>query len=1001
MATLKLSALSGVNTVTVTEGANNASDTGNLSAPTVLTGTNIYLPKSAIANENWRGPAMNLSEFNRLERCHLVNAPYDKLLNRSAVVGRAGTSGNTIVLGTETSDFDDNVIANSAVVGGIAHVIRVVNGVPEVRSSEVISAQFDIWPLQAYIYADSVDNLARDRACATSTIRVAFEQWREGVVYYIGIAGVTQEGSIGPISYLTTTVITGIPANTKASITHTRVTLTGNIQFTTNSLLAPTGVTLTEISAGIWEISSAAVAGAFGYRAFVSDVDPATMPTSQRRTFVLANDGGFAMEPDKCQMFLTRKFLIPNQNMIHFRTARGTGARGQLLAREWWARDGIIDPAINGAVPYEWRKFVPGSDPAPETGLDWYMRRGYLAGQVGTTDTCGWVGPATDTFYEQGTTTKIYAVEFWYKASAAYNFTFVPFGGSAFTLNPGGGQSTVTSVPISATTTWQKATFSIRADSIPTSTLGMSWGRPNTDGVTLMIAGFSIKPIGEVAMDMDAAAKALIPPNCLLRNHVTVNDRGYDTELITAKSGTMVAPTIDSFLNLCLDVGATPYMQLQFYPAYNMADIAAYLAAPVSSGHPYALRRQACGRTAPWTDSFTKIIIENGNEPWNNLEIGQSSFIGPRTMLDQATSATITAAKVYGHFCKMQLDALEASPYWSVLEPILDFTVCGRLGNVYGSDAATIAGPSRVSQVLVNTYIGGDTVDFVGRNLDGEGYFTMSSDGICSRLPGYQEVVDLLTPLGIQSAVYEGGIGYAQDSEDTAQEEIDNEILGKSRSAISGTLDAALAFASVNGAFFTYFDIRPGKKWASRALASEGGQEYGTWAVLRKLFVELGQSRVRTLLNFNPLTISVTTTDGSFTPAPFGVYVLESITYPGRTCIAICPRDIDRSLLAPDDPLYNAVYDPEHPVEIITGITSATSVRKLSFCGDFREHNRYPVGFRLNASNGLYDIADSTCVTIAPDWQTITPPSFARIDVNTDIEPVIGGPLIISFRGAT
>jgi hypothetical protein len=996
---LKLASLGGSNTVTVTEGANSASDTGSPTVPAVVTAANAYYAQAANTNDEYVGTALNLDSLDRLDRCFLGNAPNDIFIVRQGIAAKSGTTGNTFILGRE---FTSNFYTSAALIGATARVARVVDGSLQERVSEIVAANVDCWPVEAYIYPHSGGSLSSAQAVGGTTIRVALQNgWRVGVPYYIGIAAVTQAGSIGPITHATTTTIASIPTGTSASVTHSSiVTLTGAIDFTANALLAPTGVTLTEISSGVWEISCSAVAGAFGYRAFVSDVNPTNMAPNQLRTIALASDGGFSMQPGVDHLMVSRTFLEPNDSMYHFRVAANEGGRGLLLARDWWARSGPIDPANNPATPYQWNRFDSG-DPAPATGLEWYMARTYKAGQTQAQggDQCAWIGTATDTFYEQGSTSQIYDVEFWHAASATYNHNYTPLGGSNVVFAPGeAGETTAASQALTSTTTWQKVNLSFRCAAVPTDPRTMFFGRPNTDAVTLKIAGFKISRRGETPLDLPAASKAQIGSGSILRFHMYINGAGFTMDQLTMASGMGGIPNIATSLRIAKELGARPYLQAQWlHTAAEWTYLAAFLAAPVSSGHPAAQRRADQGQFAPWVDEFSEMYLEDGNEPWNRA----GGYIGPVSVVDQVTAAAVSDAQLYGHYTKRMIDAFEASPYWSALSGKLKFLGCGFISTGYGRDAAIIAGPSKIEGVLSSVYIGGDFASFASRLLNGTGFYTMSADYYALQRPLYAARKTELDAIGVSGGAYEAGIGYAQPGQNTAANVIENEIIGKSRSAISGTLDSILGLAAQNAKLYTYFSEGPGDRWKTRALPNEGGQEYGPWRVIRQIQEEMGAFRVKEVLAIKQGSISVTTVKGTYSIPPYSAYRIDSITYPGRVCIAICPHDIDRSLLAGGDALYNAAYDPEHALRVTTGLTSAASVRKLSYCGDFREHNRYPVGFRLNSANGLYDIADATCVAIAPDWVTITPPSVARIDVNADIEPVIGGPLVISFRGAT
>ncbi len=85
--------------------------------------------------------------------------------------------------------------------------------------------------------------------------------------------------------------------------------------------------------------------------------------------------------------------------------------------------------------------------------------------------------------------------------------------------------------------------------------------------------------------------------------------------------------SLHEFLELCKEVGGEPwYVIAPTFSEEDMSNLAAYLAAPVSSGHPYALRRQALGQSEPWTTVFEKIHLEYGNEMWGTASGGDPFF---------------------------------------------------------------------------------------------------------------------------------------------------------------------------------------------------------------------------------------------------------------------------------------------------------------------------------------------------------------------------------------
>ncbi len=72
------------------------------------------------------------------------------------------------------------------------------------------------------------------------------------------------------------------------------------------------------------------------------------------------------------------------------------------------------------------------------------------------------------------------------------------------------------------------------------------------------------------------------------------------------------------FLELCELLGAEPYLPIPIvFSDTEAANLIEYLSGPTSS--PYGARRAARGHPASWTDSFTRIHLELGNEAWNPI----------------------------------------------------------------------------------------------------------------------------------------------------------------------------------------------------------------------------------------------------------------------------------------------------------------------------------------------------------------------------------------------
>ena len=113
--------------------------------------------------------------------------------------------------------------------------------------------------------------------------------------------------------------------------------------------------------------------------------------------------------------------------------------------------------------------------------------------------------------------------------------------------------------------------------------------------------------------------------------------------------------SLHEFLELCEEVGDTEpwYVIPPSFTLDDMENLAAYLAAPVASGHAYALKRQTLGKEDPWTSVFTKIHLEWGNECWGS-NYSPDPFVG----------ASVSGGVRLGIIGTDRFDALRASEYY-------------------------------------------------------------------------------------------------------------------------------------------------------------------------------------------------------------------------------------------------------------------------------------------------------------------------------------------------
>lgn len=117
--------------------------------------------------------------------------------------------------------------------------------------------------------------------------------------------------------------------------------------------------------------------------------------------------------------------------------------------------------------------------------------------------------------------------------------------------------------------------------------------------------------------------------------------------------GTNYHYSLHEFLILCQLVDAEPWYVIPTgFTAAEMESLAAYLAAPVGS-HPYADLRAELGQIEPWTDVFTTIHLEYGNEIWGSNS-GSDPFLG----------ATVRGGHRASEAASRRFAQLKSSPYF-------------------------------------------------------------------------------------------------------------------------------------------------------------------------------------------------------------------------------------------------------------------------------------------------------------------------------------------------
>ena len=111
--------------------------------------------------------------------------------------------------------------------------------------------------------------------------------------------------------------------------------------------------------------------------------------------------------------------------------------------------------------------------------------------------------------------------------------------------------------------------------------------------------------------------------------------------------------SIHEFLELAQVVNAEPwYVIPPTWSSGELQNFIAYLSAPAGT-HPYADKRAAMGQVQPWTDVFTKIHLEMGNEMW-----------GGNTTGDPFAGATLWDGYHVGEFGNQRFSIMRSSNHF-------------------------------------------------------------------------------------------------------------------------------------------------------------------------------------------------------------------------------------------------------------------------------------------------------------------------------------------------
>ncbi len=350
-----------------------------------------------------------------------------------------------------------------------------------------------------------------------------------------------------------------------------------------------------------------------------------------------------------------------------------------------------------------------------------------------------------------------------------------------------------------------------------------------------------IRRAGTPWLDLDAKEYARLREArvSLLRTHPLIKtgrwtyDLAQLTDVPGLASGTGGGSTLPQMLRMAQGADADPWLQIEPHLApEEWQGLVEYLAAPAGAG-PWADKRAAQGREAPWTEAFDRIWFEIGNETWNGL-------FRPWTfpeMVDARTGARYGRGEVYGLFQSHVIAQLRSSPWWgpSGLEQRAVFALGGFNVLDYGERAARMS--PRSGFVGMGPYIGGWDADqpaptgtpanfatllnWVSQNTEPLGARHMARAAAAARARG--------APLEV--GTYEAGPGYVMQGIG-AEGALVQERVMKSQAAGVATLDNFLALSALGYRMQNFFAFGDGRRWRTHARWDLGGQAYPSWKLI-------------------------------------------------------------------------------------------------------------------------------------------------------------------------
>jgi hypothetical protein len=914
-----------------------------------------------VAMPLWDGASVTVKRYGNGRRTGSLEGPavYRDLIEV------AQASDNRILAGSHAFT-GHNVYAKSYLIGAEVHVYRVTGGTLALaRRSTVTGGAVDAWVQVSNKRVKTPGKKKKDAPPPQSTLVTgitydhAFAAHnRPGVPYWFTVAAVDADGNIGPkanpVAFVPETT-EGADKTRDAAGPPNRSSTVAAFTDRSAALDAPSSL---RASPSAWgpnavQLDWAEIPGAAGYIVSLSYADPATEIADQ--PYLELSPDPVPLQPGDL-LLMSRKILSLRPENI---SPRAWGAK------EWQGITPAIvsnksnDPAMG--TTWEWLRF-DAADPAPAPHLGpWFLRRTLAPGAL-VEDGRYFAAGLTQNFYEILRPGRTYRWRARMRASGPVEARLTipePIKGTRFSLS----------------TKWQDCVFDFSVPEMSMDDRPIKWTLAVQAGGAPVTVDYADVELFDTGLPLNVEESA-ITPGTFVRDHTQMNAGATtpDADTVTSYTGLGAKDTtLHTLRSICDHFKARPWIQLDWYlPREDWLDIVAYLAAPVASGHPMALKRAGQGHEAPWTDVFDRIVIEFGNETWNR---GIPSFWSTRPMTDAATGEVYKTGDVYGLWCQMITDWMAESPFWPALEARAEWLLGGWARSDYGAVAARRF--SRARYVGVAAYNGGwDEGSKVAR--EESGFFTsmlanapVNGQASFERLIGNTRAAAEATGrrygIDLIPAIYEAGPGYQMTglnrAKITEEDVIVQEVVMKSRGSGTATLDNFLLSAEMGLWGANFFKLGRGGYWSSGTFDGDRFVDFPAYALPRLVTAEMAPCQVHSVLPFRPLQHSLPDRDGEMkTVNSAAVYALRSIATPSTWMLVFVNRLIDPAMLDPDDPAYQPDRRNAITTQLRTPWTRAGSLTEWANTGNFREHNRYPPGRRLTVEGEF--VPDPLCVEI-------------------------------------